>query len=61
MDDQHTVEVAPRSIRILNTVTSNKPVRNRKKKANKTKAEVPAAADAVTESVPVKEQKDEKE
>jgi hypothetical protein len=61
MDDQHTVEVAPRSIRILNTVTSNKPVKNRKKKVKKTKTEIPAAEAAVKESVPVKEQKDEKE
>ena len=61
MDDQHTVDVAPRSIRILNTVTSNKPVRNRKKKVKTTKTEAPAAAAAVTESAPVKEEKDEKE
>ena len=61
MNDQHTVEVAPRSIRILNTVTSNKPVKNRKKKVKKTKTEVPSAETAVKESVPVKEQKDEKE
>ena len=32
MDDQRMVEVAPRSIRILNTVTSSKPIRRRKKK-----------------------------
>ena len=61
MDDQHTVDVAPRSIRILNTVTSNKPVKNRKKKVKKTKPETPAAVPAVTESAPVEEQKDEKE
>jgi hypothetical protein len=34
------VEVAPRSIRILNTVTSNKPVRRRKKKEKEIKKEV---------------------
>ena len=39
-DDQHVVEVAPRSIRILNTVTSNKPVRRRKKKEKEIKKEV---------------------
>ena len=40
LDDQHVVEVAPRSIRILNTVTSNKPVRRRKKQEKETKKEV---------------------
>ena len=32
VDDQHVVEVEPRSIRILCAVTSNKPVKRRKKK-----------------------------
>ena len=35
LDDQHVVEVAPRSIRILCAVTSNKPVRRRKKSSSK--------------------------
>jgi hypothetical protein len=60
MDDQHVVEVAPRSIRILNTVTSNKPVKRRpaKKKAAPVQTEAapaPAeAASAKTESTTVK-------
>ena len=43
-DDQHVVEVAPRSIRILGTVTSDKPVRRRKNRAKRA-ADKPAAAD----------------
>ena len=31
-DEQHVVEVEARSVKILNTVTSSKPVRRRKKK-----------------------------
>ncbi len=60
MDDQHVVEVAPRSIRILNTVTSNKPVKRRpaKKKAAPVQTEAaPAPAEAAsvkTESTTVK-------
>ena len=42
-DDQHVVEVAPRSIRILGTVTSDKPVRRRKNRAKRS-ADKPAAA-----------------
>ena len=33
LEDQHVVETAPRSIRILNTVTSNKPIRRRRAKS----------------------------
>ena len=54
LDDQHVVETAPRSIRILGTVTSDKPVRRRKRKpvrqTEKTEpAAVPAAEDDGTE------------
>jgi hypothetical protein len=40
-DDQHIVEVEPRSIKILDTVTSNKPMRRRRTsaKAARTKAD----------------------
>ena len=34
-DDQHVIEVEPRSIRILCAVTSNKPIRNKKDTAKK--------------------------
>ena len=54
LDDQHIVETEPRSIRILGTVTSDKPVRRRKRKpvrqTEKTEpAAVPAAEDDGTE------------
>ena len=54
-DDQNVVEVAPRSIRILNTVTSNKPVKRRKKAVKKAADELPAkpaAAEAVRVAAP---------
>ena len=53
MDDQRIVEVAPRSIRILNTVTSNKPVRRRpaKKKAAPV-TETVAAPESVKAAAP---------
>ena len=48
VDDQHVVEVEPRSIRILCTVTSNKPVKRRKKKtAAKVKKQEPEKGEAV--------------
>ena len=47
VDDQHVVEVAPRSIRILCTVTSNKPVKRRKKKSA-VRAKKQKEADAAT-------------
>lgn len=40
-DEQHIVEVEPRSVKILNTVTSNKPIKRKKKKAEKTAADKP--------------------
>jgi glycogen operon protein len=59
LDDQHVVEVAPRSIRILCTVTSNKPVRRRKKKSSKKdeskKAENKKAAEVTPVTVPAKD------
>ena len=45
-DDQRIVEVAPRSIRILNTVTSSKPVRRRKKKTAKSAEPAAPAAES---------------
>ena len=56
IDDQHIVEVSPRSIKILNTVTSNKPVRRRKKKAKK-----PAASSSKQDPAQTLEKNDEKE
>lgn len=50
MDDQHVVEVEPRSIRILNVVTSNKPVRRRPRK--KAAAVTAAAETAAVEAKP---------
>ena len=51
-DDQHIVEVAPRSIRILGTVTSDKPVRRRRKKAERTAKGRSAAAESGEAAVP---------
>lgn len=60
-EDQHVVEVAPRSIRILKTVTSNKPVRRRKKTVKKQQAPAAPAAAAEKKSAEAGEQKNEKE
>ena len=54
VDDQHVVEVEPRSIRILCTVTSNKPVKRRKKKSA-AKAVKPAAAEETPAATDVSE------
>ena len=65
-EDQRIVEVAPRSIRILGVVTSDKPVRRRRKKADGTakekaaasksgKAAAPASADDKAAAVPAPE------
>ena len=54
VDDQHVVEVEPRSIRILCTVTSNKPVKRRKKKST-AKAVKPAAAEETPAATDVSE------
>lgn len=57
-DEQHVVEVEPRSVKILNTVTSNKPVRRRKKKAAEKKtASVPAGNEAPAPEKPETAQK----
>lgn len=53
VDDQHVVEVEPRSIKILCTVTSNKPVKRRKKKrAAKAGGQEPSADTAAKAEIP---------